>query len=147
MGSCVPWHIIAAALAPHCWNATSFADPEYVMDLGSPSAFCALAMTVFASCATAFAERHVKQIATSASLFTTATPPSMSRETRARWRLRTRPHTRWHDWPSARPPIEPSVASPPSPRPGEYVATRTARATLPVHAGRRESDDSTPRPD
>src|SRR5262245_3639561 len=71
---------MSAALAPHCWNVTSFADPEYVMDLGSPNAFCALATTVFASCAIAFPERHAKQIATSASLFTTATPPFACRD-------------------------------------------------------------------
>src|SRR3979490_506771 len=66
---------MSAALDPHCWNATSFADPEYVMDLGSPNAFCALAITVFESCAIAFPHRYARQIATRASLFTTATPP------------------------------------------------------------------------
>src|SRR6267154_4303521 len=66
---------MSAALDPHCWNATSFADPEYVMDLGSPNAFCALAMTVFESCAIAFPHRYARQIATRASLFTTASPP------------------------------------------------------------------------
>src|SRR6185369_7453956 len=54
IGSCVPRQFISALLAPHCWNATSFADPEYVMDLTSPNAFWALAMTVLASCAIAF---------------------------------------------------------------------------------------------
>src|SRR4029453_7439809 len=75
IGSWVPLQIMSAALAPHCWNATSFAVPEYVMDLGSPNAFCAFAMTVFASCPAAFPLRYARQIANRASLFTTATPP------------------------------------------------------------------------
>jgi hypothetical protein len=66
---------MSALLAPHCWNATSFADPEYVMDFRSPNAFCALAITVFASCAMAFPHRYAKQVATKASFFTTAIPP------------------------------------------------------------------------
>ena len=45
------------------------------MDFGSPNAFCAPAITVFASCAIAFPVGYARQIATSASLFTTATPP------------------------------------------------------------------------
>jgi hypothetical protein len=49
----VPRHIMSAALAAHWWNATSFADPEYVMDFKSPNAFCASSIAVFASCATA----------------------------------------------------------------------------------------------
>src|SRR5712671_1183468 len=40
------------------------------MDLGSPSAFCALAITVFASCAIAFPLKDARQIATKASFFT-----------------------------------------------------------------------------
>jgi hypothetical protein len=74
IGSCVPWQFIAVELAPHCWNATSFADPEYVMDFTSPNAFCALAITVFASCAIAFPHRYATQNATTASLFNTAPP-------------------------------------------------------------------------
>src|SRR5271170_2589159 len=74
MGSCIPRHVISAALAPHCWNATSSADPEYVMDFKSPNAFCALAITVFASCATAPAHRDARQIATTASFLNTASP-------------------------------------------------------------------------
>jgi hypothetical protein len=66
---------MSVALAPHCWNDTSFADPEYVMDLTSPNAFCALAITVFASCAIALPHRNAKQIATTANLLNTATPP------------------------------------------------------------------------
>src|SRR5262245_299934 len=66
---------MSAALAPHCWNATSFAVPEYVMDLGSPNAFWAFAITAFASCAAAFPFRYARQIANRASLFTTAIPP------------------------------------------------------------------------
>jgi hypothetical protein len=58
-------------LAPHCWNATSFADPEYVIEFRSPNAFCALAITVFASCAMAFPLRNAMQIATTASFFIT----------------------------------------------------------------------------
>src|SRR5687768_13948036 len=45
------------------------------MDLGSPSAFCALAMTVFASCAIAVPHRQATQVATSTRFFTTAAPP------------------------------------------------------------------------
>src|ERR1700730_14331509 len=74
MGSWVPRQFISAALDPHCWNATSFADPEYVMDFKSPVAFCALAITVFASCALALAHRNERQIPTAASLFNTASP-------------------------------------------------------------------------
>src|SRR5438132_11582088 len=70
------------ALDPHCWKATSFADPEYVMDFTSPNAFCALAITVFASCAIAFPHRYARQIATRASLFTIATPPLRVHELR-----------------------------------------------------------------
>src|SRR2546421_6305151 len=66
---------MSAAFEPHCWNATSLAAPEYVMDFRSPNASCALATTVFASCAIAFPHRHARQIATTASFFTTATPP------------------------------------------------------------------------
>src|SRR5277367_4365554 len=64
MGSCVLLHIMSVELAPHCWNATSLADPEYVMDFRSPNAFCALAITVFASCAMALPHRNARQIAT-----------------------------------------------------------------------------------
>src|SRR3974390_1675195 len=74
MGSCVPRHIMSAELAPHCWNATSFADPEYVMDFRSPNAFCASAITVFASCATALPPRNATQIAATASFGNTASP-------------------------------------------------------------------------
>jgi hypothetical protein len=45
-----------------------------VMDFKSPDAFCALAITVFASCATAFPHRTVRQIATTVSFFNTASP-------------------------------------------------------------------------
>src|ERR1022692_1355856 len=65
---------MSAVLAPHCWNATSFADPEYVMDFRSPNAFCALAITVFASCAGAVPHRNVRQIATTANFLDTASP-------------------------------------------------------------------------
>src|SRR5438477_7794720 len=73
MGSCVPLQFKSAELAPHCWNATSFADPEYVMDLTSPNAFCALAITVFASWAIALPHRNARP-ATTASFFNTASP-------------------------------------------------------------------------
>src|SRR4051812_7039678 len=66
---------MSVELAPHCWNATSFADPEYVMDFTSPRAFCALAMTAFASCAIAFPHRHAMPIAAQASFLTTVIPP------------------------------------------------------------------------
>src|SRR5215468_9376834 len=62
---------MSAALAPHCWKATSFADPEYVMDLRSPNAFCAFAITVFASCAMALPHRSARQFATPAILLNT----------------------------------------------------------------------------
>src|SRR2546430_6702732 len=65
---------MSAALAPHCWKATFLADPEYVMDFTSPNAFCALAITVFASCAIAFPHRYARQNAITASFFTTAAP-------------------------------------------------------------------------
>src|SRR4030095_3883132 len=74
IGSCMPWQLGCAAFAPHCWNATSLADPAYVMDATSPSAFCALAMTVLASCAHAEPDRHAKQTAIVASFFSTASP-------------------------------------------------------------------------
>src|SRR5438552_15065158 len=74
---------MSTALDPHCWKATSLADPEYVMDFRSPNAFCALAITVFASCAMAFPHRYARHIATTASFFTTATPPS-ARQNRVR---------------------------------------------------------------
>src|SRR5580658_709049 len=74
MGSCVPLQFMSAALAPHCWNATSFADPEYVMDFGSPKAFCALAITVFASCAMALPHRNAAQIAATEIFLSTASP-------------------------------------------------------------------------
>src|SRR5438132_4103914 len=64
------------ALDPHCWKATSFADPEYVMDFKSPNAFCALAITVFASCAMAFPHRNARQMAITASFFDTVSPPN-----------------------------------------------------------------------
>src|SRR5207247_2259188 len=57
------------------WNATSLAVPEYVMDFRSPSAFCALAITVFASCALAVAHGNVRQIAITERVFDTASPP------------------------------------------------------------------------
>jgi hypothetical protein len=28
IGLCGPWQVICVALAPHCWKATSFAEPE-----------------------------------------------------------------------------------------------------------------------
>src|SRR5580658_4599312 len=74
MGSCVPLHIMSVELAPHCWNATSFADPEYVMDFRSPIAFCALAITVFASCAMALPPRNAKQITPTLSFLNIASP-------------------------------------------------------------------------
>src|SRR3989304_1612403 len=77
IGSCIPRQFIAVALAPHCWNETSFADPEYVMDWGLPNAFCALATTVLVSCAIALPHRNAKQIATRGSFFTTVAPPYM----------------------------------------------------------------------
>src|SRR5437764_13896624 len=66
---------MSAALDPHCWKATSLAEPEYVTDFTSPSAFCALAMTVFASCASALTERYARQIAKTAIFFAIDTPP------------------------------------------------------------------------
>src|SRR5436305_11462987 len=75
IGSCVPLQFISAALDPHCWKATSLADPEYVMDFTSPSAFCALAITVFASCAMAAPHRSTAQIAATLIFFNTVSPP------------------------------------------------------------------------
>src|SRR6266536_2970165 len=66
---------MSAALAPHCWNATSFADPEYVMDFTSPNAFCALAITVFASCAMTLPHRNARQITATVSFFNTDSLP------------------------------------------------------------------------
>src|SRR6267378_2205932 len=66
---------MSTALDPHCWNATSLAAPEYVMDFRSPNAFCALAITAFASCAIAFPHRNVRQIAMTESVFDTASSP------------------------------------------------------------------------
>src|ERR1700689_1582414 len=72
---------MSVELAPHCWNATSFADPEYVMDFRSPRAFCALAITVFASgsvSARALPHRNALQIATTANFLDTPSPlPSL----------------------------------------------------------------------
>jgi hypothetical protein len=62
-------------LAPHCWNATSLAEPEYVIDVGAPNAFFALAMTAFASCAHALLPSAATQSVTNANFFTTTTPP------------------------------------------------------------------------
>jgi hypothetical protein len=45
------------------------------MDVGSPSAFFALAITVFASCAHALPASDATQRVTNASFFTTTTPP------------------------------------------------------------------------
>ena len=44
------------------------------MDFRSPNAFCALAITVFASCAMALPHRNARQIAATASFFNTASP-------------------------------------------------------------------------
>src|SRR5580704_6029406 len=74
IGSCVPRQVMSAALAPHCWNATSLADPEYVMDFRSPSAFCALAITVLASCAMAIPHRNTRQVTPAANLLNTDSP-------------------------------------------------------------------------
>src|SRR5215831_4538610 len=77
IGSCVPRHTMLALLAPHCWKATSLADPEYVMDLTSPSAFWALAMTALASCAAAVPGRAAspaRLIAIRAFLMTVTSP-------------------------------------------------------------------------
>src|SRR5215471_3553420 len=74
IGSWVPRHCMSAALAPHCWNATSLADPEYVMDLRSPKAFCAFAMTAFASCAIALPHTNARQLEKPATLFNTVFP-------------------------------------------------------------------------
>src|ERR1051325_4058047 len=70
IGSCVPRQFMSVEVAPHCWDATSFADPEYVIDLTSPSAFCAFAMTVFASCAAALAATDDRHTAIRASFLT-----------------------------------------------------------------------------
>src|SRR5579862_785616 len=74
MGSCVPRHVMSAALAPHCWNATSFADPEYVIDFTSPNAFCALAIVVFASWPMAIPLRNPRHIANTAIFLNTVSP-------------------------------------------------------------------------
>src|ERR1700685_3436498 len=63
-----------AALAPHCWNATSFAEPEYVMDFTSPKAVCALAITVLASCASAIPQRNARQTLIKTNFLNTASP-------------------------------------------------------------------------
>src|SRR5215813_4020869 len=49
------------------------------MDFKSPNAFCALAITVFASCAMTFPHRNATQIATAAIFFTTAPPLRQSK--------------------------------------------------------------------
>ena len=72
IGSCVLRQCMSVELAPHCWNDTSLAVPEYVMDFRSPMAFCAAAMTAVASCAMAFPHREVRQIAMTESFFNTA---------------------------------------------------------------------------
>src|SRR5580704_678140 len=74
IGSWVPWQVMLAALAPHCWNATSFAEPEYVMDFTSPSAFCASAITVLASCASALPHRTARPTLIRTSFLNTASP-------------------------------------------------------------------------
>src|SRR5215813_8849371 len=74
IGSCMPRHTMLALLAPHCWKATSFADPEYVMDLTSPSAFWALAITAFASCAPAFPATNARPMAITASFLIAVLP-------------------------------------------------------------------------
>src|ERR1700679_4009089 len=74
IGSWVPRQTMSVELAPHCWNATSFADPEYVMDFTSPSAFCALAITVLASCAMALPHTNARRIAATEILLDTASP-------------------------------------------------------------------------
>src|SRR5215467_3256460 len=79
IGSCVPLHVISVAFAPHCWNATSLAVPEYVMDFTSPIAFWALAITVFASCSLAHPQRDAMQIAITLSLLNTDFAPSKSK--------------------------------------------------------------------
>src|SRR5688572_27668517 len=66
---------MAAALAPHCWNDTSLAEPEYVIEVGLPKAFCAAAMTALASCAIAIPLEYARQIAARASFFNTTSPP------------------------------------------------------------------------
>src|SRR5690606_23189333 len=60
---------------PHCWNATSRAEPEYVMDCTLPKARRAFSMTVAASCAAAIPHRDVAQSAASANLFTMCRSP------------------------------------------------------------------------
>src|SRR5689334_5276586 len=74
---------MSVEFAPHCWKDTSFADPEYVIDFTSPNAFCALAITVFASCAIAVPHRNAMHNATTASFFDTVLllfpPYSLSR--------------------------------------------------------------------
>src|SRR4026208_296734 len=56
------------------------------MDLGSPNAFCALAITDFASCAAAFPTKYARQIATRASRFNTASPPLGPRAPKTSWK-------------------------------------------------------------
>jgi hypothetical protein len=46
-----------------------------VIDVGSPSAFFALAITAFASCAQALLPSAATQSVTNANFFTTTTPP------------------------------------------------------------------------
>jgi len=75
IGSCVPWQMTSAAFAPHCWNATSRAEPEYVTAFGLPNAFWAFAITVFASCANAFAHNSIVPSAASTSFLFTVVPP------------------------------------------------------------------------
>src|SRR5690606_29346735 len=75
-----------AAFAPHCWNETSRAEPEYVIDRTLPSALCAFAMTVLASCAIAIPARDDAQSAASASFFTIVISPFPRV-----WESRTRP--------------------------------------------------------
>jgi hypothetical protein len=66
---------MSVELAPHCWNATSLAAPEYVIAFTSPRAFWALAMTVLASCARAVPDTHARLRAMTESFFNTAFPP------------------------------------------------------------------------
>src|SRR5690606_2765435 len=86
-----------AAFAPHCWNETSRAEPEYVIDRTLPSALCAFAMTVLASCAIAIPARDDAQSAASASFFTICyfpLPSSLGIQNEARFYMRDKPSTR-----------------------------------------------------
>jgi hypothetical protein len=82
-----PRQIMSAALAPHCWKATSFADPEYVIGFGIAQGLLRgghHGLRVLSPSRSP--DRHARQSGHDASLFTTAPPPFVaSRATPPSW--------------------------------------------------------------